>query len=59
MPRSVFTGNEDGFNQAVRKIVGQGAAVTGVSFTAPNEVNFDNSVNPELRNSMISFQVGT
>ncbi|KFH44377.1 6-hydroxy-D-nicotine oxidase-like protein [Hapsidospora chrysogenum ATCC 11550] len=59
VPRSVFTGNEDGFNQAVRKIVGQGAAVTGVSFTAPNEVNFDNSVNPELRNSMISFQVGT
>ncbi|TFB05392.1 putative FAD-linked oxidoreductase [Trichoderma ghanense] len=57
--RSDFTENPDGFIQAIRGIVDQGGLVTGASFQLSSSLQHPpNSVNPELRNSLISFQIG-
>ncbi|KAK2606442.1 FAD-linked oxidoreductase sor8 [Conoideocrella luteorostrata] len=58
VPRPVFTGNQDGFIQAIRSIVGYGAAVVGVSYKAPPNNGPSNSINSALRDTLISFQIG-
>ncbi|CAG9949908.1 unnamed protein product [Clonostachys rosea f. rosea IK726] len=59
LPRSVITDNIDGLIETIRSIVGYGAAVTGVAYKAPSTPAVPNAVNPELRNSLVSLQVGT
>lgn len=59
LPRSVITENVDGLIGTIRSIVGYGAAVTGVAYKAPSTPAVPNAVNPELRNSLVSLQVGT